>query len=214
MTASADDVLGWLTTTKIGGSRLSRDEIIDVSFLLMIAGLDTVASNLSNAVVRLADRGDLRRQLLDSPSLWNSAVEELIRFESVVTFSKRASRQPVQVAGEVIPPLTPMYMSWPSGNLDATAFENPLTIDFERNPNPHIAFGLGKHRCLGSHLARMEVRAGLRAFLSRIPEYHLVSEPDFHTGGNPRSPKTVHISWNRNSRREGTSASTVKEVVR
>jgi cytochrome P450 len=193
--AGTDDILGHLTSSEVGGRRLAREEIVDVSFLLMIAGLDTVASNLANAIVRLADRLDLRRQLLDDPGLWNTGVEELIRFESVVTFSKRASRYPVQVGGETIAPLTTMYMSWPSGNLDAASFDDPLSIDLARSPNAHIAFGLGQHRCLGSHLARMELRSGLRAFLTRIPDYHLVNEPDFRTGGNPRSPKRIYVAW-------------------
>jgi cytochrome P450 len=73
---------------------------------------------------------------------------------------------------------------------------------------------LGKHRCLGSHLHPGQMRAGLRAFLTRVPDYHLISEPDFQTGGNPRSPKAVHISWPTGHRRVGTTASTVKEVAR
>ncbi|MCU1401500.1 MAG: cytochrome [Acidimicrobiales bacterium] len=195
LAAPPDDVLGHLLHVEIEGARLTRSDIVDITFLLMIAGLDTVASNLANALVRLADRPDLRRQLMDDPTIWTSAAEELIRFESVVSFSKRASRDAIEIAGEVIPAMTTMYMLWPASNLDESTFHEPLEIDLLRSPNPHIAFGLGKHRCLGSHLARMELRSGLRALLERIPDYRLTEDPDFRTGGNPRSPKMVSIAW-------------------
>ena len=115
---------------------------------------------------------DRRAEVVADPSMWPDVVEELMRFESPVTDGGRiAMKDMVLPSGETIAEGTHMNISWSAANLDPDYFPDPLTVDFRRKPNPHIAFASGFHRCLGSHLARMELRVALEAFHQRIPNY-------------------------------------------
>jgi cytochrome P450 len=86
-------------------------------------------------------------------------------------------------------------VSWASANLDPAAFDKPLEVNFERHPNPHIGFANGFHRCLGSHLARMEMRVALEVWHQRIPDYRVKEGTPLVYSGNPRAPHHLWLQW-------------------
>jgi cytochrome P450 len=191
-----DDMIGWLMTTEVEGDRLTRENILDILGLLMIAGLDTVAASLACMLSYFARHSEDRARVVADPSMWPDVVEELMRFESPVTDGGRiAMKDMVLPSGEKIPAGTRMHISWSAANLDPDYFPDPLTVDFSRRPNPHIAFASGFHRCLGSHLARMELRVALEAFHRRIPNYEIKAGVELEYSGNPRTPLDLPLVW-------------------
>jgi cytochrome P450 len=168
-----EDLLGWLMTAEQGGQRLSRDEFVNICLLLMIAGLDTVGASLSCMLSWLARHPDQRRWILEDGSRWPAAIEELLRYESPVPQGFRMATEDIELGGVRYPGGTRFCVSWPAANLDPEVFDDPLTVDLERSPNPHVDFASGWHRCLGSHLARMELRVALEEWHRRIPDYEV-----------------------------------------
>lgn len=193
--AHGDDLLGWLVAAEVDGERLSREVILDISYLLILAGLDTVAASLASMIARLAREPALRRRLVADPELWASGIEELLRFESPVQFGFRTPTVDIEIGGEVIKAGTTVYLCWSSANLDASALADPLAIDLARRPNPHVAFGSGFHRCLGAQLARMELRAALEQLHRRIPDYAIKDGEELVFTGMPRAPNLLPLVW-------------------
>ncbi|MEE2776151.1 MAG: cytochrome P450 [Acidobacteriota bacterium] len=191
-----DDMIGRFLSAEIDGERLSRDDILDISYLMMIAGLDTVAASLACILAYLARHPDQRRWILEDPGRWPSAIEELLRFESPVADGYRKPLVDIELSGEKIEAGTLCNISWAAANLDPEVFPDPLRVDLERSPNAHIAFASGFHRCLGSHLARMELRVALERFHERIPEYELaVPAEELVFFRNPRTPERLPLCW-------------------
>lgn len=183
-----DNLLGWLVTTEVDGQTLTHEEELDIVYLLMIAGLDTVASSMSCLITWFARNPDRRQEVLDDPSLWPAVVEELMRFTSPVTTGYRYPQVDMKVGGEHLSANQQVIISWAAANLDPEAFDDPLTVNFHRESNPHIAFASGFHRCLGSHLARLEIRVGLEELLTRIPSLRIRDGHEVQFTPNPRTP--------------------------
>ena len=152
--------------------RLSDEEIYGLSFLFVLAGLETVTSALSTAFAALATRPALRRQVTADPAVIPAAVEELLRFDGPLVFVPRVTTQDVEVAGQLIPAGSAVQVSLAAADRDPDGHPDPDTIDFRRM-EPSLAFGAGPHRCLGSHLARMAMRVTLEEWHRRIPEYQV-----------------------------------------
>ncbi len=190
-----DDLIGWLLQTEVDGRPITRDELHGVCNLLMIAGLDTVAASLSCILANLARNPHRRKQLLAEPALWPSAIEELMRFESPVTQGFRHVVEDVELPSGTLPNGTTAIMWWAAANVDPEAFEEPMEIRLDRTPNAHICFASGWHRCLGSHLARMELRAALDVWHSRIPEYQIADGVELRYSVNPRAPHHLPLTW-------------------
>jgi cytochrome P450 len=183
---AGDDVLGVLLRGRVHDRPLTDDEILDCAFLLFIAGLDTVTAVSSFAFRTLAERPDLQQALAtDDGSLTPRAVEELLRAHAIVNAARTATRDAV-IAGDVaVKKGDRVLLATSFATRDPSEFPEPHTIDFDRDSNRHLAFGAGPHRCLGSHLARVELRVALEEFHRRIPSYHLVADepPRIHGGG-------------------------------
>jgi cytochrome P450 len=167
----AEDLLGCLLADT-SGDRLSDEELVGLSFLFVLAGLDTVTSALSTAFAALATRPQLRRQIAADPSVIPSAVEELLRVDGPVVFLPRVASRDVQLGGHTIPAGSEVQLAIAVANRDPAVHAGPDEIDLRREER-HYAFGGGPHRCLGSHLARMEMREVLAEWHRRIPEYEL-----------------------------------------
>jgi cytochrome P450 len=180
-----DDLLAWFLETEVEGDRLTRENILDIVYLLVIAGLDTVASSLSCLIAWLAQHPTERERVVNDPSLLPRAIEELMRFESPVPMASRAAVADVDVNGKEVKAGDALIVVWSSANLDGEVFDDPLEVDFDRARNPHVAFASGFHRCLGSHLARLELRVAIGRFHERIPTYRLAegSSPEYHNQG-------------------------------
>ncbi|MDO8364776.1 MAG: cytochrome P450 [Actinomycetota bacterium] len=171
-----DDLLGWLIGSSVDGHELTRDQFLNIMLLMIIGGLDTVAASLSCIMSWLARHPAERRWILEDESRWPAAIEDLLRFESPVPQGFRQTTEEIEVNGTSFAAGTRFLMSWPAINLDPETFADPLTVDLQRSPNPHVVFASGWHRCLGSHLARLELRVAMEEFHRRIPEYSI--KPD------------------------------------
>jgi cytochrome P450 len=171
-----DDLIDEFLTAEVDGHRLTREDVIDIVFLLVLAGLDTVTSSLSCMVDWLARRPEERDRLVADPSLLPAAIEELMRVQTPVVAGSRHATADFEVGGVEVKAGDELQVLWAGANLDPDAFPDPAKVDFERPNNRHIAFASGFHRCLGSHLARLELRVALETLHRRIPDYRL--DPD------------------------------------
>jgi cytochrome P450 len=170
-----DDLLTALLREEIEGERLSREEVLDICFLLLLAGLDTVTATLGCNMAYLAANPEQRERIVTQPALIPGAVEELLRWETPVAALPRLVKQPVTLAGVELQPGELVTLLLGSANTDEAHFAGASNVDFERERNVHAAFGVGPHRCLGSHLARMELRVAMEEWHRRIPEYRIAA---------------------------------------
>ncbi|HLG67780.1 MAG TPA: cytochrome P450 [Acidimicrobiales bacterium] len=171
----ADDIITRFLHADVGGDKLSTEDILDIAYLFLIAGLDTVSDSLTCFFAFLATHPDHRRQIVEDPALIPAAVEELLRWESPVPggVPRVATEDVVLPTGATVPKGTAVMVSYGAANVDPAGVTEPFEVRFDREVNPHIAFGGGVHRCLGSHLARRELRIALREWHRRIPDYRL-----------------------------------------
>jgi cytochrome P450 len=191
-----DDILTHFLTAEIDGEKLSREEILDICFLFLIAGLDTVSDSLTCFYAFLARNPAHRAQLAADPSLIPNAVEELLRWETPVAGVPRMAKVDSEVAGILVPAGTMVQVSVGAANVDPAEFPDGFEVRFDREVNRHLAFGGGVHRCLGSHLARRELRVTLREWHRRIPEYSIKpghEELEYPPG--LRSVKDLTLVW-------------------
>jgi len=166
-----EDLMSYLVRAEIDGERLSRHEILDICFLLILAGLDTVTATLGCNVAYLAANPEQRQRLVGEPSLIPAAVEELLRWETPVMAVPRLVKRDVEVQGFQIKEGELVTLLLGAADTDDAEFPGAQDVDFERARNRHVAFGAGPHRCLGSHLARMELEVALEEWHRRIPDY-------------------------------------------
>lgn len=179
-----DDLASKLLDTTIDGQPVSREAVQNFTFLLFVAGLDTVTAALTFAFRFLAENPAHRKQLLDDPQLVPGAVEELLRVFSFVNMGRTVVRD-VEFAGVAMQAGDRVLTSTTFASMDPDEFDSPLAVDFGRRANRHLAFGAGPHRCAGSHLAREELRTAITEFHLRIPDYEAVrvDEIRMHGGG-------------------------------
>jgi cytochrome P450 len=171
----ADDIISLFLAADVGGDKLTREDILDIMFLFVIAGLDTVSDSLTCFFAYLATHPEQQRELVENPDRVASAVEELFRWESPVPMGvPRVATEDTELpSGTKIPKGTAVIVSYGAADVDEQTFGDPFTVHFDRASNTHLAFGGGIHRCLGSHLARRELRVTLREWHRRIPEYRI-----------------------------------------
>ncbi len=168
-------LLGQLLADSSPG-HLSDEEIIGLSFLFVLAGLETVTSALSTAFAVLASQPRLRSRIVSDPAVIPAAVEELLRVDGPLLFVPRVTTAEVEVAGQLIPAGALVQVVVAVADRDPAGHPDPDVIDFGRQER-NLAFGGGPHRCLGSHLARMEMRVALEEWHRRIPDYQLAPGP-------------------------------------
>jgi cytochrome P450 len=168
-----DDILSHFLSADVDGDRLTREDILDICFLFLIAGLDTVTATLDCMFSFLAQHPEHRRQLSENPDIIPNAIEELLRWETPVMMVSRVAVQDTELAGCPVHKGDHMIVMIGSANTDEAEFPDADEVRFDREVNRHIAFGGGIHRCLGSHLARLELRVALREWHKRIPEYEI-----------------------------------------
>lgn len=178
-----EDVTSVLLEGKFDDRELTQFEILNICFLMMIAGLHTVQGQLAHSMIYLAENPDKRRELTDNLELVPAAVEELLRYDSPIAPS-RLIKSDIEVGGVKICSGDRTLIPLNAANRDPEQFDKPDEVDFTREPNPHLAFGGGRHRCLGSHLARLELRIAMEQIHQRIPDYKL----------DPSDPPLRHLS--------------------
>jgi cytochrome P450 len=179
-----DDMMSGFLEAEVDGHRLTREDILDICYLFLLAGLDTVTASVGCMVSYLASHPEQRQRLVDDPSLVPGAVEELLRWETPVPGVPRVLTDGVELSGEELQPGERVTVLLGSANIDEYEFPRPDNVDFERPANRHLAFGGGVHRCLGSHLARLELRVALETLHERVPDYTIKpgEEPKYSMG--------------------------------
>jgi cytochrome P450 len=166
-----DDLLSeLLANTDEGG--FSDEEVLGLGFLMVLAGLDTVTSAIGFALHRLAERPDLQAKLVDDPTQIPQFVEEALRMEPPAPFAPRITTEDVEVEGRHIPAGSQVKLAYGAANRDPARYDHADDVALDRHIR-HFAFGGGVHRCLGSHLARMEMRLMLEEWHRRIHRYEL-----------------------------------------
>lgn len=143
----------------------------------------------------LAQHPEHRRQIVEDPSVIPAAVEELLRWESPVPGVPRMVVADTELAGCPVKAGTMVMASVGAANVDPAEFGDPLEVRFDRESNRHVGFGGGVHRCLGSHLARRELRVTLREWHRRIPDYSLKPGIDLHYARGLRSVENLELVW-------------------
>ncbi|MFD9664121.1 cytochrome P450 [Rhodococcus sp. NPDC059968] len=152
---------------------LTDEELRRMFFLLLIAGLHTVRGSLAWAMVHLTNNPVQRQALIDDSGMVPEAVEEILRIEAAVSMGRRATRD-VEIAGVNVKAGDQLLLLLCAANRDDAEFEDPDAFVIDRGPNRHLSFGAGPHRCLGSHLARLELTLAMEEIHRRIPDYALV----------------------------------------
>ncbi len=168
-----DDLLTRIAHGSVNGRPFTRAEQLGICHLQLLAGLDTVTATLDCMVAYLATHPDRRRAVVEHPERLDAAVEELLRTETPVQIVPRILAQDVELRGQSMRAGESVVLVLGAANTDDAEFDQPVDVSFERGANRHLAFGGGPHRCLGSHLARMELRVALEEFHRRVPDYSI-----------------------------------------
>nr|HMS62983.1 cytochrome P450 [Solirubrobacteraceae bacterium] len=172
-----DDLTSLLISAEVDGEGLSDEEIIMGFALLQLAGNDSTKATFSNGMVALMQNRDEWQKLVDDPSKCEVAVEELLRWAPAFAHFRRTAMRDVEFQGKQIRKGDKVVLWYPSSNRDETVFQCPHQLDVERNAD-HQAFGAGgRHFCLGTALARMEIKLLLEACVERFPDMELIEEP-------------------------------------
>lgn len=188
-----DDLTTYLIEAELNGRKLDAFHVAGTMSLLLIAGIDTTWSAIGASLWHLAKTPRDRRRLAAEPELLPTALEEFLRTYAPVTMA-RLVKQDMHWRGVDMKADDWILLSFPAANRDPTQFDRAGEVVIDRKVNRHAAFGLGIHRCLGSHLARMELRVALEVWLQRIPEFSLL-DPAAVTwaAGQVRGPRTVPV---------------------
>ena len=174
--APGADILTALAAAEEEGERLSHDELLAFSILLLLAGHETTTNLIGNGLLALAARPELVARLRGDPSLLPSAVEELLRYDSSVQGVVRFARRRAELGGRTIEQGAALLPMVGAANRDPAQFSDPDELDLARSPNRHLAFGRGIHFCLGAPLARLEGEVAFRALLDRFPEPRIAED--------------------------------------
>ncbi len=189
------DILTGFLGAEVDGEQLTREEILDICFLFLIAGLDTVTDSLTCFFAYLGRHPEHRRQIVEDPSVIPRAVEELLRWETPVAGTARLATSDSVVTGCPINAGNLVFVSIGAANVDPAEFEDSFAVRFDREVNRHLAFGGGVHRCLGSHLARRELRVALREWHRRIPEYEVKPGLELEYPPGLRMVQNLELVW-------------------
>jgi cytochrome P450 len=190
-----DDLMGQVLETEVDGHRLSDEEVLDACYLLLIAGLETITNSLSLFYYQLAQRSDLRMQIVADPDIIPSAVEELLRWETPTPAVPRVAAVDGDLCGVPVKAGDMVWVDLGAANTDLDFQSDAGELRLDRDPNPHYAFSGGIHRCSGSHLARLELRVTLREWHRRIPDYRVKSASELTWSPGLRGIENLVLEW-------------------
>jgi cytochrome P450 len=183
--APGDDLLSALVTADVDGRRLIDAELQSVLWNLIGGGLDTTTSLTALALHHLDAHPDQRARLIAEPALLPVATEEFLRFFSVNETLTRTVAHDTELGGQAMCRGEHLMLSWLSANRDEAVFDRAGEVVIDREVNPHLAFGVGPHRCIGLHMARTMFQVLLAGVLSRLPDYRVDREATRFYAGNP-----------------------------
>lgn len=201
-TEHQDDVIANLIKSEIDGEPLAELDLVNILFLLMFAGLDTVTSSMSCIFAWLGTHPEERKRLAENMTQIPAAVEELMRYESPVPSGMRYPTEDIDLGdGLVVKAGEDINAFWAAANVDPTFFDDPLSVRLDRGRKDHMVFASGTHRCLGSHLARLELRLAVEEMLTRIPDYTVDAQKLTYDNCAVRAVENLWISFPPSSER-------------
>jgi cholest-4-en-3-one 26-monooxygenase len=171
-----DDITSIVANAKVNGQPLPQLELLSYFFLLVVAGNETTRNATSGGLLALIENSDQWDRLRKNPALLKPAVEEIVRWTTPVIQFARTAVEDTEVRGQKIRAGESVCLFYPSAHRDEEVFDNPFKFDVSRDPNPHIAFGIGEHFCLGANLARLELEVIFRQVIERM-EYAELAGP-------------------------------------
>ena len=190
------DLASVIANAVIAGEPLPDMDTLGHYVIIATAGHDTTSSVIAGGLLALLDHPDELALLQADPALIHAATDELIRYVSPVKHFMRTCQQPFTVGGVAFEPGDHLLLSFASANRDETVFTDASKLDVRReNASSQLAFGFGRHFCLGAHLARMEIRAIFRELLGRVDHIELAGEPTWIRANFVQGPKSVPVSY-------------------
>lgn len=171
-----DDIVSRIVNAEVEGERLTDDEFQMFWLLLVVAGNETTRNAVSGSVLALLEQG-LWSRLAEHPEHHETAIEELLRYVSPVHQFRRTATRDLELGDQQVRAGDKVVIWFGAANRDPEVFTEPHALDLQRDPNPHVAFGVGPHFCLGAHLARLEMSAMVRHLLDRAPGLTLTGDP-------------------------------------
>ena len=190
-----DDLIGFLLNAKIYDQPLSPEHVVGTIILLMVAGIDTTWSSIGSSIWHLAQHPSDLHRMVNEPELLPTAIEELLRMYAPVTMARIVS-QDAEIGGCPVKAGDSVLLPFPAANRDPEVFPDADKVIIDREENRHVAFGLGIHRCLGSNLARLELRIAVEVFIQRFPKFEL-ADPSTVTWslGQVRGPRKLPVRF-------------------
>jgi cytochrome P450 len=174
-----DDLFSDILRGTLHGQPLDDTQIAMYAFLMMLGGMDTTSGFTGNVLLRLCADDELRQQLIDEPTLINNGTDELLRLYTPSLGLARTVSRDTEFHGQSLCAGDRAILMWAAANRDPAVFEKPETLDLSRpNAKKQMAFGVGIHRCLGSHYAKMMFQVMLGQILARLPDFQLAGEPE------------------------------------
>jgi cytochrome P450 len=167
------DLVSTLIHAEVEGERLDYDDVLRTTLLLLVGGNETTRNTVAGAMLALIEHPAERARLLADPARIAVAVEEFLRWVTPIMNFKRTATRDQTVRGQTIRAGQEVLMLYGSANRDEAVFARPDVFDVTREPNPHLAFGVGTHFCLGANLARLEIRVMFEELLRRLPDVRL-----------------------------------------
>lgn len=203
--ANCEDLISRLITSQVIPGHLTREEAVALIDLVLIAGHETTSNMITLGTLSLLMHPDQREQLVADPSLVGKAVEEMLRFHSILHFKgERVALQDVEVGGQLIRKGEAVLALVNAANRDPSQFSNPDVFDIHRDARHHVAFGFGVHQCLGQPLARVELQSVFKALFQRLPDLKLAipaEELDFNFQGVVFGLKSLPLTWTPKAKR-------------
>jgi cytochrome P450 len=191
----ADDLATRLVQSEIDGEPLTRNEMLDILFLQMAAGLDTVTATLDCVITRLAKDADLQAAARSNPEKMRQIIEELLRIESPVSLVLRYATQDMVMHDVEIAKGDMVLLMLAAANNDDREFDDPLTLEVDRNNTRHLVFGGGVHRCLGSHLARQELSIALEEIFAILGLFSIPEGAEVNFVPGIRTAHSLPLEW-------------------
>jgi cytochrome P450 len=189
------DFVTYLLNARVFDRPLSEDELLDICFVLVLAGLDTTRGQLGYLFHHLATHPEHRRRLIEDPALIPGAVEECLRVFSIILGDGRKVTTDIDFHGVPMKKGDMVWLSVAAANRDPRAFDDPDQFVLDRKGNTHFGFAAGPHRCLGAHLARQEMVIAVEEWHRRIPDYRLVNDEPLFERGGMLSAFSLPLAW-------------------